>query len=237
VIKKIEVGNEKCMEPEYLKTLNHPNIVRYVKSFVESSVLFFVMEHCEDTIEFSAQRVTGEMGLNEDEIKFIGRQVLHGLSYLHSNHIVHRDIKPSNILKTGSGFIKIADFGDAQFITANQRSEKFDMGSLYGTPHFMAPECLHKAKVGPSADIWSFGCVLVYLISGKLPWQNCDNKFNVLFKLGSFKELPVNVDTLECSSAIKAVLSSIFQIDPADRPTAVDLLRTDYFSKAIDSLI
>lgn len=239
VIKRIELKSkdEKCTEVEFLKTLNHPNIVRYIKSFVEDTNLFLVMEHCEDTIELSTQKCGEERGLPEEEVRVIGRQILLGLGYLHANYIIHRDIKPSNILKTGSGFIKIADFGEAQFITGQERSEKFDMSSLYGTPHFMAPECLHMAHVSRKADIWSFGCVLVYLISGKLPWQDCDNKFNVMFKLGSLKELPVDIDGLECSDDCKEVLRSIFQIDPESRSTTFDLLSTDYFSKSIDSLI
>lgn len=239
VIKKLglKVKDEKCTEVEFLKTLNHPNIVRYIKTFMDNSNLFLVMEHCEDTIELGALKLSEERGLPEDEVRVIGRQILLGLGYLHSNYIVHRDIKPSNILKTGSGFIKIADFGEAQFITGQEPSNKFDMNSLYGTPQFMAPECLHIANVKRKADIWSFGCVLAYLISGKMPWNECDNKFNVLYKLGSSQELPVNIESLDCNEDCKAVLRSILQIDPAARPTAFDLLSMDYFSKSIDSLI
>jgi len=228
--------SDQLTEFDLLMALRHPNIVTYINSFEDDRKIFLVTEYCEDKIErFS--RTEQPVPLGEDEVRLIGRQILSGLSYLHANHIVHRDIKPGNILKTGAGFVRIADFGDAKIIKKPLEKAKFGIGDLYGTPQFMAPECLHKAEVGSSADIWSFGCVMLFLLTAKPPWHASDNQFNVLFKLGSSKDLPANIDTLPLSESCKEVLRSTIQRCPDSRPTALELLTREFFASARNSII
>lgn len=217
-----------------LMTLNHANIVMYLDCFEDENHCFMVMEFCEDTI---MSYVGGSPGkLPELEVRHLGRQILNGIVYLHQNHIVHRDIKPGNILKDGRGFIKIADFGEAQLTPLQDDSEKFDLNMLNGTAAYMAPECLHKAKVYPSADMWSFGCVLLYMISGLHPWSQCKNDLNILYTLGATDELPADIDSLDCSQECKSVLKSLLQRDPTKRPGISELYREPFFHAIPDFL-
>lgn len=90
----------------------------------------------------------------ENALKWVMRQTLRGLHYLHSNNIVHRDIKSDNILTTSTGEVKLADFGFSAQLT-QERSER---SSKVGTLCWMAPELLHgERRYDTKIDIWSFG--------------------------------------------------------------------------------
>ncbi len=219
-----------------LMTMQHINIVRYMDYFEDDEHWFMVMEFCEDKITPHSD-AAGKLKLTDWDLRNIGRQILNGLVYLHTNHIVHRDIKPGNLLKDGRGFVKIADFGEAQMTPQHGDNEKFDLSSLMGTPAYMAPECLHKANVYPSADVWSFGCVLVYLMSGKHPWSHCTNDYNILYNIATTTEYPVDLDSLVCSDEWMRIIKACLQRDPAARPTAAHLLNDEMFFDVPESII
>lgn len=214
-----------------LMSLQHNNIVRYLDGFENDSFWFMATEFCSDNdLSHLGQ-------LPEIEALNFGRQILNGLFYLHKHHIVHRDIKPGNIFKDGRGFVKLADFGEAKLIPLTDDSEKFDLAKLSGTPSYMAPESLHMASVYPSADIWSLGCVVIFLLTGKGPWGKCHNRMNVLFTLGTTEELPYDIDSVPCSDDLKRILRSMLQRDPASRPTVSLLLAEPIFINVPESII
>ena len=105
-------------------------------------------------------------------------QILEGLAYLHGQSIVHRDLKSANILKMEDGTLKITDFGTAK---ALQRKSHEDIlsksASLKGTPYFMAPEILRRKGHDVSADVWSLGCVVIELLTGRAPWTSLTTDF------------------------------------------------------------
>lgn len=218
-----------------LMSLNHNNIVRYIDCFDDNDHWFMVMEYCEDTVK--PVTIDDTVVVNEIDLQGIGRQVLSGLMYLHFNHIVHRDIKPGNLLRDGRGFVKIADFGEAQLIPLTDENKTFDLNSLNGTPAFMAPECIHRAKVYPSADIWSLGCVLLNLVTGERPWKQCTSELNILYKLGNSDELPADISALQCSDELKRVIGSMLRRNPEERPTLAQLVTDPFFRDVSESVI
>lgn len=221
-------------ELELLQGLRHTNIVTYQDTFETADHVFLVMEYCESELMSDSNQARTEI-----EARQISRQILFGLNYLHSNHVVHRDIKPGNVLIKGTGIVKITDFGEAQLIMSTDAGRKFDITELYGTPRYMAPECLHNWSVTTGADIWSFGCLLGKMLTGKDPWSFCQDKFAVFFKLSShlITEFPYDVDSISCSSEGKSLLRSIFKCNPQRRPKAVELLSDPYFSGLPDSIL
>lgn len=218
-----------------LMTLQHTNIVRYLEYFENQSYWFMVMEYCGDTVMRCS--LDPDSPCTEQEVRAIGRQILNGLYYLHTNHIVHRDIKPNNILKDGRGFIKIADFGEAQLIPVPNSTENSRLIRFHGTPAYMAPECVHSSNVNQSADIWSMACVLAYLLSGQHPWQECNNNLNILYLLGTTARPPFETATLNCSEDMKRILGRMIQRDPTARPTVIELIEEPLFSSIPDSII
>jgi len=120
----------------------------------------------------------------------------------------------------------------------SDEERKFDFSELYGTPRYMAPECLRKWSTAPSVDIWSFGCLFLRMITGAEPWEKCESKFNVFFALGSAEELqPYNLDEIDCSKEGTAILKSIFTRNQAERPSAVELLSDPYFSDLPENIL
>jgi serine/threonine protein kinase len=110
--------------------------------------------------------------LAETVIKKYTEQILTGLVYLHSNNVVHMDIKGANILVDDRGTIKLADFGASQRINESAKStdgnkkENVPQG-MVGSPYFMAPEVIMQKGHTQAADIWSVGCTVYQMATGK----------------------------------------------------------------------
>jgi hypothetical protein len=235
-----------------LMTIDHINIVHHLECFRSDVFSYLVMEYCDGSNLrlWRKRRWTSEASVDSAEwrqrdlwIRRFGRQLLVGLSYLHTHHIVHRDIKPENIFLTASQKVKIGDFEEAiQVTTASSnihclekpllppQQQKFDLYQLHGTISYMAPECLHNHTVTAKADIWSFGCVLSFLVTGRYPWAAFQDPMAILYQLGVIRGLPVDLDEMNCSPACKEIILMCLNYDPEKRPRAVDLLCMDYFS-------
>ena len=107
--------------------------------------------------------------LDEPLAKFLFRQVIVGLGYLHKKNIIHRDIKLENILIDNEGIIKIADFGISKEIKPGTFIKERHM---CGTPAYMSPEMIREKapKYDGSTDVWATGVVLFVMVYGHLPF-------------------------------------------------------------------
>ena len=109
----------------------------------------------------------------------IGSKILQALVYLHSQSIIHRDLKCANVLINENLEPKISDFGTAKVIYRSDTDDIAKMSaSLKGTPYYMAPEVIKRTGHNHSADIWSFGCMMIEMLSGKAPWMAMNAKFS-----------------------------------------------------------
>lgn len=151
-----------------------------------------------------------------------GVQIAAGLSAIHAGGIVHRDLKPGNLLLTTSRQIKIADFGLARQPT----STRTPCQTLLGTLEFLAPEQLHDpSTAGPPADVYSFGAILFWMLSGQLPYPDGLNSKEILDFLATdqprrLKEvragLPVSLDELIAKMLVR---------NPGQRPNLEEIVR------------
>merc|ERR1712100_446053 len=131
---------------------DHPNIVRYYKSFIRGEDIWLVMEFMEGGTLTEAAKAHK---FKEKEIAYVARESLKALSYLHQHNLVHRDLKSSNIMMTITGEIKLIDFGLAADVRVCLK------GKMAGSPYWMPPEMVWRRKHGPPIDIWSLGiCIL-----------------------------------------------------------------------------
>jgi serine/threonine protein kinase len=107
--------------------------------------------------------------LNEHQAKFVFKQIIEGISYLHSLGIVHRDVKLENVLLDSQGTIKLIDFGVSRKLS---HSEEI-LTDRCGTSIYMAPEIAHKERyLGKPVDIWSAGISLWALLMAKVPFKS-----------------------------------------------------------------
>ncbi|KIW67899.1 hypothetical protein PV04_07114 [Phialophora macrospora] len=228
-----------------LAVLDHPNIVSYYGIEVHRDKVYIFMEYC------SGGSVAGllEHGRIEDEtvIMVYALQMLEGLAYLHSAHIVHRDIKPENVLLDHNGVIKYVDFGAAKIIARQgqtlmaaepaQARPPVEPGQLArqpqktmtGTPMYMSPEVIRgdgpaTSRFSGAADIWSLGCVILEMATGRRPWSTLDNEWAIMYNIaqGNPPQLP-SEDQL--SPAGIDFLKKCFERDPAKRSSAAELLQ------------
>ncbi|XP_064260782.1 serine/threonine-protein kinase PAK 3-like [Passer domesticus] len=167
-IKKISLlqgsSSELCLnEIQVMRGTKNANLVNYVDSYLVDEELWLVMEYMDGG---SLHDVIRETHMAEGEIAAVSRECLQGLDFLHSNQVIHRDIKSHNILLGLDGSVKLADFGLAAQLTAEQSKRR----SAVGTTYWMAPEIFTRKPYGPKVDIWSFGIVGIEMVEGAPPY-------------------------------------------------------------------
>ncbi|KAJ0818761.1 putative mitogen-activated protein kinase kinase kinase STE-STE11 family [Helianthus annuus] len=217
-------------EIRVLRNLEHQNIVQYLGSEVVEDQFCIYLEYVHPgSINKYVREHCGAM--TESVVRNFTRHILSGLVYLHSKKTVHRDIKGANLLVDPSGVVKLADFGLAKHLSPYMT----DL-SLKGSPHWMAPEVFQavlRKDANPehtyTMDIWSLGCTVIEMVTGKPPWSEFDGvqaMFNVL------KRSPTIPETL--SSEGKDFLYRCLQRNPEKRPSAAFLLEHPFVRPSFD---
>jgi len=145
--------------------LTHPNIVAVYDYGEDGENAWIAMELVEGgTLKDILDR--GERFPLSETRRVMG-QMLAGLDYSHKRGVVHRDIKPANVMLAADGTVKIADFGIARL----ENSSMTQVGTVMGTPSYMAPEQLRGEPVDARADIWASGVMLYQLLTGEKPFE------------------------------------------------------------------
>ncbi|TSQ23928.1 Mitogen-activated protein kinase kinase kinase 3 [Bagarius yarrelli] len=225
---KQEVSTLEC-EIQLLKNLHHERIVQYYGC---------LRDHNEKTLTIFMEYMPG--GSVKDQLKAYGaltenvtrkytRQILEGMSYLHSNMIVHRDIKVkshhgtrlgANILRDSSGNVKLGDFGASKRLQTICMSS-MGVRSVTGTPYWMSPEVISGDGYGRKADVWSLGCTVVEMLTEKPPWAEYE-AMAAIFKIATQPTNPVLPSHI--SEQTRDFIRRIF-VEAKHRPSAEELLR------------
>jgi len=191
-------------EAKLLASLNHPNI----------AVIHEIIEQDDDSGYLVLEYVPGQTlteriahkGVKLEEALSIGRQIAEAISAAHEKGVVHRDLKPGNIKITPDGRVKVLDFGLAKASASEAMTEETTVtqpGRIIGTPAYMSPEQARGKPADTRSDIWSFGCVLYQMLTGKMPFEG-DTVSDTLVRLLEHepdwhalpKTTPANIQTL-----------------------------------------
>jgi serine/threonine protein kinase len=171
-------GRRFVQEAKSASALNHPNILTIYEIDEIDSEHFIATEF----IDGETLRTRIKQGaFNPSDALDVGIQVASALGATHSVGIIHRDIKPDNIMLRHDGIVKVLDFGLAKLTHERQTLETNSMaptqnlintgfGVVLGTAHYMSPEQARGFEVDARTDIWSLGCVLYEMISGRQPF-------------------------------------------------------------------
>lgn len=205
-------------EGHVLVMLDHPNIVRFYRTFEEDSKFYLILEYCSEN---SLEKKICTYGVPpEPMILSACSQMIAAILQCHHNNIAHRDIKLSNFIIDLHGRLKLCDFG------LSLHAKPGDLISNYsGTSVYLAPEIVQHKPYDPfKADIWALGILICFLTTGTCPWPSANNSQILEFlKTG---QTP-NLDFVPMK--FRPVLKRIFVRDPAFRITLEELAALSMF--------
>ena len=204
------------LEIKLCKTFEHKRIVKYYGTVHDGEYLSIFMEYMEGG---SIQEWVSRKGaFSEEEVRRLCRQILEGLVYLHNKKIIHRDIKGANILLDSKRNCKLADFGGSKELQTIRSTS--GCKSIHGTVYWMSPEVIKGEGYGWKADIWSFGCTVLEMLTTKPPWSDFE-EVAAIYKIATEPTIPhFPRDT---SRYCMRFVEDCLQSDPSTRPAAVDL--------------
>ncbi|XP_063374202.1 serine/threonine-protein kinase mig-15 isoform X9 [Cydia amplana] len=211
------------------KYSNHRNIATYYGAFIKKSPpgkddqLWLVMEYCGAGSVTDLVKSTKGQSLKEEWISYICREILRGLSYLHSNKVIHRDIKGQNVLLTDNAEVKLVDFGvSAQLDRTIGRRNTF-----IGTPYWMAPEVIAcdenpDATYDNRSDLWSLGITALEMAESQPPL--CDlHPMRALFLIP--RNPPPRLKLKKWAKKFHSFIETVLVKDYHQRPYTEQLLK------------
>ncbi|MFG3270058.1 serine/threonine-protein kinase [Streptomyces luteogriseus] len=205
------------LEAQTAGRLNHPNVVGVLDFGEYDNRLYLVMELVEG--DSLAGVLAGSGALPVEQVADLAAQASAGLAAAHGQGIVHRDVKPANLLLDTGGTLKIGDFGIARFLD-DPGAALTATGQIVGTGLYLAPERALGKQAGPASDMYSLGCVLYQLLSGRPPFQ-ADTAVALLHQhLDSAPVPPRELGVTGLPPAFENYLLGLLAKQPEDRPTA-----------------
>lgn len=204
-------------ELEILKSIDHPNIVRFYETYEDDRFFHIVTEYCRggDLLDRAISQ-----GMDEQQCSLVMEKLLSAVQYLHENGIVHRDIKPENCLFVDEGpkaEIKLIDFGLSCNITPGVK-----LTAPVGTPIYVAPEVL-KQSYDHRCDYWSLGVIIYVLLGGEPPFDGESND-EIFEKILGGKLSFEGKKWGKISSHAKDLIRKLLEVDPEKRYTAAQAL-------------
>ncbi|XP_057297827.1 mitogen-activated protein kinase kinase kinase 19-like [Hydractinia symbiolongicarpus] len=228
-VKEVEIGNSKNMARNYkklqdeiniLKGLRHRNIIRFIGTALEDNVIYIFMEYIAGG---SLSNLISSFGsLKEVVFQKFTYQILSGVHYLHIKGVIHRDIKGANILITVKGTIKLIDFGCAKELSLSLGSTVL-LKSVKGTPYWMAPEVIQGTGCNHKSDIWSVGCTVMEMATGKPPWSEYP-PYAAMYAIAENTNHPPELDANHSAEARSFVAACLVR-DMNIRPSAEEMLK------------
>ena len=191
--------------------LTHPNVVAVLDTGEHEGRPFVVMERLSGRT-LRDELVEGPM--SDERARDVGLQVLRALAAAHELGIVHRDVKPGNVLDAGVGTWKVADFGIAKWIDADETLT--GTGELLGSPSYLAPERIGGSQAGPASDLYAVGVLLYVAVCGRRPFEGGD-PFALANAIGEGRYVAPSSVVTDVDPTIAAVIEHAMQLDPADR--------------------
>ncbi len=219
-------------EAQALGKLKHKNIVQVFDfGIAEGGLPYYTMEHLDG--ESVAERIARHGVLDVAEALYVFSELCQGLLLCHKNGVVHRDIKPANIfleLRSSTSdaivAVKLVDFGIAALSVAPAAGQQLTAaGTVFGSPLYMSPEQSLGEKVDARSDIYSSGCALFEMLTGKPPFRAATAFATMLMHQETPPPTLAEAGGLECKQNypdwLEQLVAELLEKDPAARPQSL----------------
>jgi eukaryotic-like serine/threonine-protein kinase len=212
-------------ESRHAQRLSHPNIIEiFDQGETEEGIPFLVMELLEGS---TLADVMARVRLSMARALPIGIEMSRALARAHDFEVIHRDLKPENVFLLPGDHVKLLDFGIAR---CTQDARITNLGEIFGTPQYMAPERGTTIDAGPAADLYALGFILFEMLTGQLPFTATDP---ASWLMKHMKEPPPHLRQFlqDAPEALDRLLFELMAKRPEDRP--VDAHRVEAALSAI----
>lgn len=216
-------------EASLLRIFNHENIIKLHNCIETNDFYFYIFDLVKGSDLF--QYITKRKFLDEHEASWIMKGILEAVDYVHSTGIVHRDLKPENVMlefnsKGEISHLKLIDFGLACYM-----EDKNALDNRCGTLNYAAPEVLLGSEYGSAIDVFSLGCIMYFMIRGKLPFYSDDQYIVAKKTVEGDYELDNDDFFLNVSDGCKSLLRGLLNPAAKDRISLATALKSDWIQK------
>jgi eukaryotic-like serine/threonine-protein kinase len=214
-------------EAQSAASLNHPSIVAVYDTGEDmvggTPIPYIVMEFVDGRTLRDLLR--DDRRLLPERAAEITDGVLRALDYSHRNGIVHRDIKPGNVMLTRNGDVKVMDFGIARAVADSQMTMT-QTAQVIGTAQYLSPEQARGERVDARSDLYSTGCLLYELLTGRPPFTG-DSPVAIAYQHVKEDPVPPSRVDPEVPAWADAIVLKAMEKDPADRYQSAGEMRND----------
>ncbi|MEU4103685.1 serine/threonine-protein kinase [Streptomyces tanashiensis] len=217
-------GDRFRLEAQTAARLSHPHVVGVFDFGTWDGKLFLVMELVEG--DSLAGSPSDPLILPAERVAVVAAHAAAGLAAAHRQGVVHRDIKPGNLLVDAEGTVKLADFGIARFVD-DPSAALTTTGQIVGTGLYLAPERALGQPASPASDVYSLGCVLYQLLTGRPPFR-ADTATALLYQHIDTAPVPPSRLGAALPPEFETYLLSLLAKQPEQRPPAQAI--ADWFS-------
>jgi serine/threonine-protein kinase len=209
-------------EAQAAARISHPNIVSVFDTGSDGGVHYIVMEFVEGRT--LAEFLTGGGRIMPDRAAAIAQDVCRALDAAHAQGVIHRDIKPGNIMLNPRGEVKVTDFGIARMTTTAETVEQ--TAAILGTVSYLSPEQAQGQPVDGRSDLYSLGCVLYEMLTGRPPFLG-ESPVAVASKQVLEQPVPPSRMNGDVTADLDAVVLRALAKNPANRYQSAEELRRD----------
>ena len=206
-------------EARALARVNDQHVVTVFDIVVDDGRPFLIMELVDGTT--LRDLVDAEGRLEPARVVSIASGICSGLAAVHARGIVHRDMKPSNVFLTTSGAVKIGDFGIASVASDVTVTRA---GEVFGSAPYVSPEQVSGDPIDARADLYSLGCVMFEMATGRPPFAG-DDPAALAYQHVHTKPERADALVTQVPPALASTIEGLMAKDPEDRPESADALR------------